>query len=53
MKRVYLVLMFVPLVFTSCGWILKDHSYDYLKEEPKKSIDAGFKSTFIPFQPTL
>ncbi len=41
MKRVYLVLMFVPLVFTSCGWILKDHSYDYLKEEQKKSIDTG------------
>jgi len=41
MKRSYLILIFVPLVFNSCGWILKDHSYDYLKEEQEKSIDPG------------
>jgi len=37
----YLVLFTLALILGSCGWILEDHRYDYLKERQSESVEVA------------
>ena len=41
----YFFLIFVSLSLSSCGWIIKDHRYDYLQEKQSSSIESTEQST--------
>jgi len=44
----YLVLFTSALILGSCGWILEDHRYDYLKEKQSEPIEISSEQSTRP-----
>ena len=44
----YLFLFTLALILGSCGWILEDHRYDYLKEKQSESIEISSEQSTRP-----
>ena len=44
----YLVLFTLALILGSCGWILEDHRYDYLKEKQSELIEISSEQSTRP-----
>ena len=44
----YLVLFTLALILDSCGWILEDHRYDYLKEKQSAPIEIYSEQSTRP-----
>ena len=44
----YLVLFTLALILGSCGWILEDHRYDYLKEKQSEPIEISSEQSTRP-----
>jgi hypothetical protein len=44
----YLFLFTLALTLCSCGWILEDHRYDYLKERQSEPIKSSSEESTRP-----
>ncbi|SVD62825.1 uncharacterized protein METZ01_LOCUS415679, partial [marine metagenome] len=44
----YFFFVLLPLILCSCGWILEDHRYDYLKEKQSEPIEISTEQSTRP-----
>ena len=43
-----LLVVFITLLFCSCGWLLKDHRFDYLNEKQEESLNIPQDKETLP-----